>query len=239
MASPASASSDPYQVLGVSRQCSREDVTRAFRRLAKLHHPDKGGTKESFQAIQAAYEQLSSLNNVCTNFEDASSARDESTQQEKARSSEDSRKAAQAAWEERCRQHAQAKAARDREAAERRQAKQSRMPRRLSRREQQIWEEQQDPEAWARMRAEQEQEKAREQTQRMNLKRTWSAEHRARTAGASRTDRCRLLQQADADEAARAAARHCRSKRRQISSIAAMRAFETRTSIFQAQGSSF
>src|SRR3954470_14448701 len=51
---------DPYEVLGVPAGASSEDVHDAYRRLVKVHHPDRnGGSPEStrrFQEIQAAYE---------------------------------------------------------------------------------------------------------------------------------------------------------------------------------------
>eukprot|EP00931_Biecheleriopsis_adriatica_P080910 TRINITY_DN54257_c0_g1_i1.p1 TRINITY_DN54257_c0_g1~~TRINITY_DN54257_c0_g1_i1.p1 ORF type:complete len:284 (+),score=71.83 TRINITY_DN54257_c0_g1_i1:50-853(+) len=53
------ASSDPLQVLGLKPGCKADEVTRAFRRLARQNHPDKGGSKEAFQRIRAAYEELS------------------------------------------------------------------------------------------------------------------------------------------------------------------------------------
>ncbi len=53
---------DPYRVLGVPRDASPEDLHDAYRRLVKLHHPDRnGGSPESsrrFQEIQAAYETV-------------------------------------------------------------------------------------------------------------------------------------------------------------------------------------
>jgi hypothetical protein len=55
-------SRDPYQVLGVSPRVSAEDLHDAYRRLVKLHHPDRnGGSAEStkrFQEIQEAYERV-------------------------------------------------------------------------------------------------------------------------------------------------------------------------------------
>ena len=51
---------DPYQTLGLARGASLDDVKRAYRRLAKEHHPDSGGERAlpRFLEIQAAYEQL-------------------------------------------------------------------------------------------------------------------------------------------------------------------------------------
>ncbi len=51
---------DPYRTLGLARGASREEVKRAYRALAKAHHPDAAGEKAlpRFLAIQAAYEQL-------------------------------------------------------------------------------------------------------------------------------------------------------------------------------------
>ena len=51
---------DPYEVLGVSKGASEAEIKKAFRTLAKKHHPDtKAGDKTSqkkFQEISAAYE---------------------------------------------------------------------------------------------------------------------------------------------------------------------------------------
>jgi curved DNA-binding protein len=48
--------SDPYHVLGVARDASPEELQDAYRRLVKLHHPDRsGGSATRFLEIQAAY----------------------------------------------------------------------------------------------------------------------------------------------------------------------------------------
>ena len=51
---------DPYRTLGLKRGATLDEVKRAYRRLAKINHPDAGGegALPRFLAIQAAYEQL-------------------------------------------------------------------------------------------------------------------------------------------------------------------------------------
>jgi hypothetical protein len=51
---------DPYRTLGLTRGASLDEVKRAYRRLAKINHPDAAGAGAlpRFLAIQAAYEQL-------------------------------------------------------------------------------------------------------------------------------------------------------------------------------------
>jgi DnaJ-class molecular chaperone len=51
--------SDYYNILGLSRGASDDDIKASYRKLARQHHPDKGGDKEFFQKIQEAYETLS------------------------------------------------------------------------------------------------------------------------------------------------------------------------------------
>ena len=54
---------DPYQILGVARDASADDIRRAYRKLAKLHHPDLNpgdkAAEERFKAISVANELLS------------------------------------------------------------------------------------------------------------------------------------------------------------------------------------
>ena len=53
---------DLYEILGVSRDASDEDIRRAYRSLAREHHPDVSGdpaAEERFKEIAGAYEILS------------------------------------------------------------------------------------------------------------------------------------------------------------------------------------
>ena len=53
------AGKDYYEILGVDKGASADDIKKAFRRLARKHHPDTGGTEEKFKEINEAYEVLS------------------------------------------------------------------------------------------------------------------------------------------------------------------------------------
>ena len=51
---------DYYAVLGVSSEATQKDITKAYRKLARTHHPDtnKGdiAAEERFKEISAAYD---------------------------------------------------------------------------------------------------------------------------------------------------------------------------------------
>lgn len=48
-----------YDVLGLTRGATADDIKKAYRKLAREHHPDKGGDPEKFKKVQEAYEVLS------------------------------------------------------------------------------------------------------------------------------------------------------------------------------------
>ncbi len=53
---------DYYDILGVSRDADKEEIKRAYRRLARKYHPDvnkEDGAEERFKEINRAYEILS------------------------------------------------------------------------------------------------------------------------------------------------------------------------------------
>lgn len=53
------AKRDYYEVLGVSKDASADEIKKAFRRLAIQYHPDKeGGNEDKFKEVNEAYEIL-------------------------------------------------------------------------------------------------------------------------------------------------------------------------------------
>ena len=56
---------DPYQVLGVSRGASDEEIKKAYRALSRKYHPDanvnnpnRDEAEEHFKEVQQAYDQI-------------------------------------------------------------------------------------------------------------------------------------------------------------------------------------
>lgn len=47
-----------YDSLGVDENSTSEEIKKAFKKKASKLHPDKGGDKEEFQAVQKAYQVL-------------------------------------------------------------------------------------------------------------------------------------------------------------------------------------
>ena len=56
------AQRDPYEVLGVSRSATADEIRSAYRKLARTHHPDvstEADADKKFAEVQEAYEVLS------------------------------------------------------------------------------------------------------------------------------------------------------------------------------------
>ena len=54
------SSSEYYEILGVSKSASEEEIKKAYRKLALVHHPDRNGGNESelFLQLKIAYDVL-------------------------------------------------------------------------------------------------------------------------------------------------------------------------------------
>ena len=56
---------DYYQALGVERNADAEEIRKAYRKLARKHHPDLNpgdkAAEERFKKVQEAYDVLSDL----------------------------------------------------------------------------------------------------------------------------------------------------------------------------------
>ena len=57
--------SDPYKVLGISRNASDDEVKKAYRAMSRKYHPDaninnphKEQAEEMFKLVQQAYGQI-------------------------------------------------------------------------------------------------------------------------------------------------------------------------------------
>ncbi len=47
-----------YNVLGINKTASQDEIKRAFKKAAMKHHPDRGGNEETFKHVTEAYEIL-------------------------------------------------------------------------------------------------------------------------------------------------------------------------------------
>lgn len=67
---------NPYDIIGVQKDSSQEDIKKAYRKLSLKHHPDRNGnsedSKKMFQSISHAYTKLTECpqpqNDACSSF---------------------------------------------------------------------------------------------------------------------------------------------------------------------------
>src|SRR6266581_4110193 len=52
------AAKDYYAILGASKTASRRDIERLYKRLARKHHPDRGGVEAEMKSLNEAYRVL-------------------------------------------------------------------------------------------------------------------------------------------------------------------------------------
>lgn len=61
-APPVIPNLNAYEILGIEPGANIKTITAAYRGLARVHHPDKGGNVEKFKEIQGAYNRLTMKN---------------------------------------------------------------------------------------------------------------------------------------------------------------------------------
>ena len=63
---------DPYAILQLNSNATFDEIKKAYRALALLYHPDRGGNTEMFRILQEAYESIkqSKGNNINRNLTD-------------------------------------------------------------------------------------------------------------------------------------------------------------------------
>jgi len=54
---------DRYKILGLVHTCTKDEIKKAFHKMAMLHHPDKGGDVKKFIEVKDAYEWLMKYHN--------------------------------------------------------------------------------------------------------------------------------------------------------------------------------
>ena len=47
-----------YEILGITKTVTEQEIKKIYKKLAIKHHPDRGGDQEKFKEIAAAYEVL-------------------------------------------------------------------------------------------------------------------------------------------------------------------------------------
>lgn len=47
-----------YRILGISPSATWDEIERAYRRKAKVHHPDRGGDEDTMRAVNEAFTIL-------------------------------------------------------------------------------------------------------------------------------------------------------------------------------------
>lgn len=50
-----------FRMLGISPSASWDEIEKAYKRKAKIHHPDRGGDEDTMRALNEAYNRLKRL----------------------------------------------------------------------------------------------------------------------------------------------------------------------------------
>ena len=52
--------SKPHEILGIAIDAPKDEIRRAYKRLAHKHHPDRGGDPAMFDQVNKAYKSMNS-----------------------------------------------------------------------------------------------------------------------------------------------------------------------------------
>ena len=55
---------DLYEILDLPKDCSEDEIKKKYKKLAFVHHPDRGGNPEEFKKITEAYNFLLQADNT-------------------------------------------------------------------------------------------------------------------------------------------------------------------------------
>ncbi|HDP33893.1 MAG TPA: J domain-containing protein [Candidatus Hydrogenedentes bacterium] len=50
-----------FRLLGLSPSASWDEIERAYRSKAKIHHPDRGGDEDAMRALNEAYNRIKKI----------------------------------------------------------------------------------------------------------------------------------------------------------------------------------
>jgi hypothetical protein len=53
-----------FRMMGLSPSASWEEIERAYRAKAKIHHPDRGGDEDTMRALNEAYNRLKQIKKI-------------------------------------------------------------------------------------------------------------------------------------------------------------------------------
>lgn len=64
---------EAFEILEISPESNKAQVKAAYRKLAAIHHPDRGGDGDKFDEVNQAYQRALALAPECTNCGDEGS----------------------------------------------------------------------------------------------------------------------------------------------------------------------
>lgn len=60
---------NPYDVLGVPKNASGQEIKKAYKKMAMKHHPDRGGDETKFKEVSEAYERITNPDKFANDYQ--------------------------------------------------------------------------------------------------------------------------------------------------------------------------